>query len=196
MAATNRDLDEEVQHHRFRADLFYRLAVVSLTLPLLRERKEDIPLLIRRYLDTFRRSFASSVRGISPEAMEILIGHSWPGNVRELINVLERAVLLAQGDQIEVSDLPEALGRDRQMASRPDAGPLPGPPLSASSLARKPLREARQEVVAAFELKYLEDLLKDNQGRIGTAARQAGVNPRSLFELLRRHGLRKEDFKP
>lgn len=196
MAATNRDLEEEVRNHRFRSDLFYRLAVVSLTLPLLRERREDIPLLIRRYLEIFRRSFASSVRGISPDAMETLIGHSWPGNVRELINVLERAVLLAQGDQIEVADLPEALVGGRERLAGRDVGSIeisrPSPP----SLAQKPLREARREVVTAFERDYLLELMKDNQGRIGTAARQAGVNSRSLYELLRRHRIRKEDFKP
>ena len=197
MAATNRDLEEEVRNHRFRSDLFYRLAVVSLTLPLLRERREDIPVLIRRYLETFRRSFASSVRGISPDAMQTLIDHSWPGNVRELINVLERAVLLAQGDHIEVADLPEALVGGRERSAGSEVGNIEvSPPSPPPSLAQKPLREARQEVVTAFERDYLVDLLKDSQGRIGLAARQAGVNSRSLYELLRRHGIRKEDFKP
>jgi DNA-binding NtrC family response regulator len=127
--------------------------------------------------------------------METLIGHSWPGNVRELINVLERAVLLAQGDHIEVADLPEALVGGRERLAGRDVGSIeishPSPP----SLAQKPLREARREVVVAFERDYLADLMKDNQGRIGTAARQAGVNSRSLYGLLRRHRIRKEDFK-
>ncbi len=203
MAATNKDLEEEVRHHRFRADLFYRLAVVSLTIPPLRERPEDIPVLIRRYLDFFRRSFATPVKGLRPEALEVLIAHDWPGNVRELINALERAVLLAQGEEVDLSDLPDALVSQprRPENLRPmslPSGPLPNlsPVPALPPLLRKPLREARQEVVAAFERDYLISLLRDNQGRIGPAARQAGVNPRSLYDLLRRHRIRKEDFKP
>ena len=198
MAATNRDLEDAVQNQRFRADLFFRLAVVSLTLPPLRERRDDIPSLIRRYLETFRRSFASPVRGISPEAMKILIEYGWPGNVRELINVLERAVLLAQGELVEVDDLPAALVEGPRAPAPAFLEPIGSGsgPSSGSSLASKPLRLARQEVVTEFEQAYLEDLLRDTEGRIGLAARQASISPRSLFNLLQRHGIRKEDFKP
>ncbi len=129
MAATNKDLEEEVRHHRFRADLFYRLAVVSLTLPPLRERPEDIPVLIRRYLAYFRRSFATPVRGVRPEALQVLIAHEWPGNVRELINALERAVLLAQGEEVDLTDLPDALlGQPRRPEAARFGGGLSGTP--------------------------------------------------------------------
>jgi len=198
MAATNRDLEEEVRSHRFRADLFYRLAVVSLTLPPLRERREDIPALLRKYLEVFRRSFATPVRGIHPSALEVLAAHDWPGNVRELINVLERAVLLAPGEEVEVSDLPEALlggpsGAGPQGGFHPAAPP---PTAAAGLLSAKPMREARQEVLAAFERQYLTELLRATEGRIALAARRAGINTRSLYDLLKRHGIRKEEFKP
>jgi len=195
MAATNRDLEEEVRKERFRADLFYRLAVVSLTLPPLRERSEDVPILLRRYLDTFRRSFATSVRGISPEAMRILMEYPWPGNVRELINVLERAVLLAQGEQVEAADLPAALLNGTGIPGLREANDRAPQPKTRKALVDRPLREARQAVVAAFEREYLEELLRETEGRIGPAARKAKVNPRSLYGLLRRHRIRKEDFK-
>ncbi len=191
MAATNRDLEADILTRRFRADLFYRLAVVSLTLPPLRERREDIPDLIASYLEPFRRAFASPVRGVRPDAMETLMAYPWPGNVRELINVLERAVLLAQGEEIAPGDLPEAF-----------VGGVPGgrPPAQdeagiVSSMPLKPLREARQDVVAAFEKDYLVRLLGETRGRIGPAARRAGINERTLYDLLLRHGLRKEEFK-
>jgi two-component system, NtrC family, response regulator AtoC len=197
MAATNRDLEEEVRNHRFRADLFYRLAVVSLTLPPLRERREEIPVLIRRYLDGFRRQFATPVRGIHPDALEVLTAYDWPGNVRELINVLERAVLLAQGEVVDVSDLPEALTASPSRAPKACAGEEGEevPSNAAGPLAERPFREARREVTDAFEREYLSDLLRASEGRISLAAKRAGLNPRSLYALMKRHGLRREEFK-
>jgi DNA-binding NtrC family response regulator len=191
MAATNRDLERDIHARRFRADLFYRLAVVSLTLPPLRERREDMPDLIDSYLEHFRRAFASPVRGIRADALETLLAYAWPGNVRELINVLERAVLLAQGELIVPADLPGAIvgPMPREALPARDDGAVPG----AAPLKR--LREARQEVVAAFEREYLARLLRETRGRIGSAARSAGVNERTLYDLLLRHGLRKEQFK-
>ena len=182
MAATNRDLEEDVRTHRFRADLFYRLAVVSLTIPPLRERRGDIPHLVQNILRVLTRKGGGSVQAVGPEALETLVSYSWPGNVRELMNVLERAALLAQGPEVTRADLPEGIVG----ASHPGA-------LSGGS--EKPLREARQAVVAAFERDYLSDLLTQTQGRIGPAANRAGINERTLYDLLRRHGLRKEDFK-
>jgi transcriptional regulator with GAF, ATPase, and Fis domain len=97
LAATNRDLEIEVGEKRFRTDLFYRLNVVSLTLPPLRERREDIPELLQSYIDHFRARLPSDVATVHPDALEALTAYDWPGNVRELINVVERAVLMARG---------------------------------------------------------------------------------------------------
>jgi len=182
MAATNKDLEEEIQNHRFRADLFYRLAVVSLTIPPLRTRREDIPALIAGFLRDLRQKFGPIPQKVAPAAMESLTAYPWPGNIRELMNVLERAVLLAPGPEITRNDLPDGI----------ESPPHPLPPPSQWTMG---LREARQEVVSAFERDYLSDLLRKTQGRIGAAARQAGINERTLFEMLRRYDLRKEDFK-
>jgi len=105
VAATNRDLEQEVREGRFREDLYYRLRVLPVTLPPLRERRGDVPLLARYYLDRFNREFRRSVRGFSEAAESAIGAHHWPGNVRELRNVVERAVLLAEGELIEAADL-------------------------------------------------------------------------------------------
>ncbi len=187
MAASNRDLERDVRDRRFRADLFFRLAVVSLSLPPLRDRQEDIPILISIYLEQFRKALGSQIRGVHSEALRTLLAYPWPGNVRELINVLERAVLLAQGDAVLVTDLPETIVGAAPGVPAPGRGELP--------LPLGPLRAARQEVVAAFERDYLTRLLREARGRIGPAARTAGINERTLYDLLRGHGIRKEDFK-
>jgi DNA-binding NtrC family response regulator len=106
IAATNRNLDEAVAQGKFREDLYYRLNVLPIALPSLREHQTDIPLLVGHYIDSFNREFKKRVRGVSPEAMERLERHPWPGNIRELRNVVERAVLLAESDLLEPGDFP------------------------------------------------------------------------------------------
>src|SRR5262249_4448853 len=132
IAATNRNLEEEVRHGRFRQDLFYRLSVVRLILPPLRDRIEDIPLLVRHFLKhgAYNRlpDGGSPVKGITREAQEILGGYRWPGNARELLTTSERAVSFADGDTIEARDLPEHI-RD---AAREHARPVAPPPHSTS----------------------------------------------------------------
>jgi transcriptional regulator with GAF, ATPase, and Fis domain len=190
IAATNRNLEEEVEKQRFRADLFYRLAVVTLPLPPLRDRPEDIPELVVRYLSHFRRAMGRTVTGVDPDAMQALLRHRWPGNVRELINVLERAVLLARGDTVTRADLPRSISLGSSSGKGEEGGlPLPGALLSL------PLREARKDAVAAFERAYVTGLLQATRGRVGDAARRAGVSERSLFSLMQRTGVRKEPFR-
>ena len=192
IAATNRDLEDEVVQRRFRADLFYRLAVVTLSIPPLRDRREDIPELVARYLAHFRRTLGKGVDGMEPEALNAIVSHEWPGNVRELINVLERAVLLAHGPLIAPRDLPRAIAgpSGRAWASVSDASQsLP------DSLVRLPLREARRRVVTDFEHAYLTRLLERTGGRVGETARLAGVSERFLYDLMRRSGLEKGAFR-
>jgi DNA-binding NtrC family response regulator len=194
MAATNRDLKREMEQHRFRADLYYRLAVVTLTLPPLRERREDIPELARSFLDRIRRQLGRPVTSFHPDALEALIRHDWPGNVRELINLIERAVLLAPGNQIQVSDFRGG----ESWAPAPEEAPSALPPAGGARFEGyfdKPLAEARAELSSAFERDYLERALTLCRGRIGEAARRSGVNERTLYAMMRRHGLRKEDFR-
>ena len=150
LAATNRDLEIEVQEKRFRTDLFYRLNVVSLTLPPLRERREDIPELLQSYIDHFRIRLPSEVTAVHPDALEALTAYDWPGNVRELINVVERAVLMARSSEIMLVDLPEASPkvctrrRCPRAQRRSQSGFRTGwPALDRQPLARHPAGGAR-----------------------------------------------------
>jgi two-component system response regulator AtoC len=192
IAATNRQLEEEVEARRFRADLFYRLAVVTLTIPPLRERREDIPVLVAAYLAQFRRTLGKAVEGIDDDALAALTRHTWPGNVRELINVLERSVLLAQGPRIALRDLPRSISG----APRRDAGRREPPVLDLTPADLDlPIPDARRRAISAFDRAYLSRLLRRTGGRVGETARLAGISERSLYDLMRRSGLRKEDFR-
>jgi two-component system NtrC family response regulator len=111
IASTNRDLEEAVRHGRFREDLYYRLNVMQVMLPPLRERSSDVPLLVNYYIDVFNREFRKQVRGATPQAMELLKVYRWPGNVRELRNAVERAMLLTDAEWLAAEMLPLAAAR-------------------------------------------------------------------------------------
>jgi DNA-binding NtrC family response regulator len=119
VAATNRDLAAEVQAGRFREDLYYRLNVVSVTLPPLRRRKGDIPMLGSHFMEKYGKAYGKTLSGIAPGVMNLLLSHEWPGNVRELENAVERAIVLAKGNEITVEDLPPALRGPRPPAHDP-----------------------------------------------------------------------------
>lgn len=196
MAASNRDLEEEVAEKRFRADLYFRLAVVTLILPSLRERWEDIPYLVDNYLEHFRAQLASPVEGISPEALEAMLLYQWPGNVRELINVIERAVLLCEGTEITLNDLPPAigatgLGRVEDAVATAPIGPTL---LSSAEFEGRPLKAVREETLERINKIYLDHVLGETGGRIGVTALRAGISERTLYGLMRKLGLRKEDY--
>lgn len=118
IAATNKDLNKSIKDNSFREDLYYRLKVFQMTLPPLRERKEDIPLLIRHFILQFNIQFRKDIKGISPEAEELLIEYEWPGNVRELRNVIERAIILETNDTIQVESLPGEIRKDQPAVSQ------------------------------------------------------------------------------
>jgi len=198
MAASNRDLEQEVEAGAFRKDLFYRLGVVSLTVPPLRRRVEDIPALVESYIDYLGARIGREVVGISRSALDALCAYTWPGNVRELINVIERAMLLCEGDEISPADLPEAIARDALGPGREAAGSiLPSPDGGVpEDWLEQTLPELRSAVVERLERSYLAALLHQTGGRVGETAAHAGIEPRSLYEKMRRYGLRKEDFRP
>jgi DNA-binding NtrC family response regulator len=164
IAATNRDLPEEVAKGRFREDLYYRLAVFRVRMPALRERTEDIPLLVRHFIGD-RPGTA-----ISDETMRKLKGAPWPGNVRELHNTVERALLLSF-EEIE--------------SSSPRA-PSTAPAIDAS----RPFKEVKNEVVDGFERSYIERLMERAKGNVSRAAREAGIDRKHLERLLKKHHLR------
>lgn len=177
ISATNRDLAEAVKRAEFREDLFYRLNVISIPLPPLRERKGDIPLIAHHYLRKYVASSGKRITGISPEVLALLEAHSWPGNVRELQNVIERAVVLAEKQILLPEDLPEHI-RTR------DAGAL-----TPESRADLPMKRAKDEWNRSFEKEYLVSLLKRHQGNISQAARAAGVDRKTIHRLLKKHDL-------
>ena len=198
MAASNRDLEAEVAERRFRKDLYYRLSVVTLTIPPLRERQEDVDELLDSYIGYLRTRTGCDVGGITSHARRALREYAWPGNVRELINVIERAMLLCDGKRITLGDLPEPIttgsvvgGTGKSplwLAQNADAIP--------EELLQRPLGEARQQLLKQFERAYLTGLLRWTGGRVGETAKRAGIQPRSLYDKMKRHGLCKEDFRP
>ncbi len=190
ITATNRDLEEAIRQREFRRDLFYRVGVITLTVPPLRERRADIPELARNYLDRFAIEVRRPVTRIGREAMAVLRGYSWPGNVRELINAMERAVLLCRGEELTVADLPRRIVEGRRA------------PAAAERTAEfdeawldSPLAEVRTSVVTRVEREYLIRTLRHTEGRIGAAARRSGLATRTLYNKLQRYRIRKEDFK-
>ncbi len=195
MAATNRDLETEIRERRFRSDLYYRIGVVTMTVPPLRERREDIPGLIENYFQIYQSRLGRHLEGIDEAAREALVRYDWPGNVRELINVMERAVLLCDADRIGIDGLPAAIaGRVPGAIPQLDAQSVRGE-RSGSHWRGKGLRASRQEVVWAFEREYLSALLRETSGRIAATAQRAGISARALSSKMRRYGLRKEEYR-
>lgn len=197
MAATNRDLESDVAARQFRRDLYYRLSVVALTVPPLRERDEDIPLLVNSYIHHFQSRIGRDVRGIRSDALEALQRYTWPGNVRELMNVIERAMLLCSGEEITLDDLPGSVSETVRSEKEP-MGVLTGSDMESAfpeEWLEQPWREVREQVVERLERAYLSGLLARTRGRVGKTAKLAGMRARSLFEKMKRLGLRKEDFR-
>jgi DNA-binding NtrC family response regulator len=175
VAATNADLERLVAGGEFRADLFYRLNILALQLPPLRQRLEDLPELVEHLLRQFRASHAQPDKRLGPEVMGWLAAQSWPGNVRELENTLLRAFLVSEGECVTLgSFLPAA-----------DAEPpAPAPDF----------RAAKAEIIASFERDYLAQLLRRTAGNVTRAARLAGKERRALGKLLKKHGLSPSDY--
>jgi two-component system, NtrC family, response regulator GlrR len=166
ITATNIDFERAVERGVLRRDLYYRLNIIPLSLPPLRERREDVTILARHFVERFAASLRKPVSGLSPEATQKLVLHDWPGNVRELEHVVERAVALSTGPVIQ--------GRDVVLPSR-DGAP------------DESFRQAKARAVQAFERTYLQGLLLAHQGNITRAATAAHKNRRAFFELLRKH---------
>jgi len=193
MAATNRDLRDAVKDGSFRSDLFYRLSVVTLDIPPLRKHPEDVAGLVQRYLEEFRVRLGRNVTEIGDDAMVALRDYSWPGNIRELINVVERAVLLCEGSTITLRDLPFELVHS--------ASDVPGDSLIGIDLQlseewlERPWKPVRSATMAQAELTYLHEHLVEARGDLSEVADRSGLNPRTLFDMMQRHGLKKESFK-
>jgi DNA-binding NtrC family response regulator len=175
VSATNRDLALEVAAGRFREDLYYRLAVVTLTVPALRERREDIPLLAARFLGALA---VTPGQLLDRGALDALMRHDWPGNVRELRNTLERAVALAEPVAVAAASPSGA------------SAPASAPPNALAVDIAQPIRVGRQRVLDALERAYITQLLDDCAGNISEASRRAGLERMTMYRILRRLGLR------
>jgi DNA-binding NtrC family response regulator len=186
VAATNRNLREEVAAGRFREDLYYRLAVVELRLPAVAERREDLPVLVEHLL---RRSEATRhLTGISPDVWALFESYHWPGNVRELNNVLERAAPFSDGPIITLRALPEAL-----RGASPVSAPRPATLAVPEAVSTLPLKDAKDQLIEAFEQQYLVDLIERHDGNVSRAARTAGMDRKSITRLLKKHQIRYRD---
>ena len=185
VAATNASLEDAVADGSFREDLYYRLNVVQLAIPPLRDRPEDIPLLAEIFRGKFSESLSRpDIMAIDRLATARLKDYPWPGNVRELENVIERAIILARGPTIGESDLPERLKRGTARKTS-----IPSFDLD------EPLLAVVGRVQNAVEAEYLKRLLRRYKGHLGRAAEHAGVNRRTLYTKMQTHGLRREDFR-
>ena len=183
IAATNADIFELVKTGQFRKDLYYRLNIFPIEIPPLHERREDLPYLADLFLKKLTIKYKKNISRIHPLVMEKFIRYDWPGNIRELENIIERAYILEQSSQLMPHSFP--------LETMPDADA----PVQENDAGTN-LAFARQQAIDRFEQSYLTALLGQAQGRIDKAADKAGITPRQLNRLLKRHHLNKNDFKP
>ena len=191
IAATNQHLEHSVEQGAFRKDLYYRLSVITLTIPPLVERTEDIPAMVHRFIEYYQQKIGKDIKGVTEAAMQALCQYAWPGNVRELMNVIERAILLCQTDVITVKELPYIF---HEPVSFSHQQPLTEGILS-ESWKGKTLPEVREQVLEEVERDYLTMVLRQTGGRVGEAARVAGIHSRALYNKMKRLGINKKSFK-
>lgn len=171
VAATNRDLANSVKNGEFREDLYYRLNVVELNLPPLRERRDDIPLLASRFMASFAEKNRKTIKGFTPRAMDILVRYDWPGNVRELMNMIERAVVLSRTEWLDETDFPIRLTSEQQRYKIPETEDYPD----------EPLDEMEKRAIAA--------MLDRTDGNKSEAARRLGITRKTLHKKLKEYGI-------
>ncbi len=182
IAATHRDLPKLVKSGRFREDLFYRLNVINVQLPALRERVEDVPLLGYHFLRRYSERLGKKVKALSQEAIDLLSGYRWPGNVRELENAIERAVVLCRGESITPADLPPAVtGRSAPLVREAPVGGEEAAWLTQSYAA------AKEQALRRFEKGYVDALMKVCDNNISAAARKAGMDRSNFKRVLRKY---------
>jgi two-component system response regulator PilR (NtrC family) len=181
IAATNKEFEKEIAEGRFREDLYYRLSVIPIHVPALRERREDIPLLTRHFLEHFRKAMEKPIEGISPEAMTRLESYDWPGNVRELENTMERAVALETGREISLRVLPD------RIAGYSGAS---GTAASGGQLAEFPAEGVDFEhEIAEAERRYLKSALAEAGGVRTRASELLKISYRSFRHYAKKHNL-------
>ncbi len=191
ITATNRDLKALIAEGRFREDLFYRLNVVPIALPPLRERKEDIPLLVQHFIEKYDRRLGKKVERMEDEAMQLLLGYSWPGNIRELENLMERSVLFAEGPAILASSLPDSLRERAAGAAVPIAAVGPLGAIAAPSGAS--MKEIVRQAQADLERELITRALDETGGNVTRAAKRLQISRKSLQIKMKELGLRETE---
>ena len=185
IAATNRDLEKETEAGRFRKDLFYRLNVVPIVLPPLKDRAEDIPRLVVHFIEKYNKRLNKKIEGISDEALLLLQAWPWPGNIRELENLMERVLLFADGPRIEVKDLPEGVRAGLHAAPSLPAGATPAP-------GETPLKDFLKQKQAEIEKSFIVQALAKTEGNVTRAAKLLQISRKSLQTKMKEFGLRDE----
>lgn len=184
IAATNTNLKEMVKNQQFREDLFYRLNVFPIEVPLLKDRLEDLNSLINLFLKNLNRHYHKKIYSVSESVIQAFKLYSWPGNIRELENLIERAYIMQKGPSLEIESFPREIFDD-----------LPGDTMALPCRHDLPLALARGHAVDEFEKRYLRELLLKNHGKINQSAIDAGISTRQLHKLLSRHELDRKDYR-
>jgi DNA-binding NtrC family response regulator len=179
LSATHKDLMMEIQNGNFRNDLYYRLKVIDIEIPPLRDRKEDIPILAEHYLAEFSRKHNKKMEGVDPDGLKLLLRYHWPGNVRQLVNMLERAVVLATGPVLRKEDLPNELELPSGFSDS-----------YLDDLMHLPFKQAKDKIVTRFMKEYLTKRLNDNEGNISHTAAELGIKRQSLQAMMKRLGIK------
>ena len=201
VAATNRNLEEMIKRGEFREDLFYRLNVLPIFLPPLRERKEDIPSLLQHFLEKFNGTYGNKIKGVGDEAMELLTRYNWPGNIRELENVMEHAFVIEGGDEISAASLPDSIrGLSRSVGKSAVAKDNSAQADSAEArenlsfnidLQNLDFQSQKEE----FEKHFIISALKVFNGRINQTALHANIPKKTLLRKLEKYGLTAKDYQ-
>ena len=182
ITATNRNLKKRMQEKQFREDLYYRLCVVDVDLPPLRDRKEDIPVLAEFFLKKYCTRFKRDLKQISTEVMELFFRNDWAGNVRELENVIKKGVVMAPGQTVTAADV----GWQPSLA---DHG------RRTTDFSTLPYRQAKQQVLEQFNLEYISGLLQQSEGNVTRAARRCGLERQSFQHIMKKYGIKSETFR-
>jgi len=186
VASTNQDLEAKIRAGEFREDLFYRLNVVTITMPNLEEMREDVPLLVHHFISHYKKQYHRSDLTFTPETLQHLFQRKWPGNVRELRNTVKRLVLLAESGKVNLDDLP--LPCSERAGGEPGKDPF-------EALYTTPYNDAKNVVISEFSVRYLKNLLHRHSGNVTAAAADCGIERQALQRLMRRYDIVSSDFK-
>jgi len=182
IAATNQELLQRVQEKEFREDLYYRLNVINIKMPPLRDRKEDIPLLLKHFVEKYNKKENRQIKGISPEVEKEFYNYNWPGNVRELENAIERAITLTTEDIISLNVILPLVKKEGVSGDLGD------------ELLSQPYKDARRKALDGFNVKYITNVLNKNSGNVTNAAKESEIERQYLQRMLKRYNIKSKDI--